>query len=41
MKQAGWLPRCKRIGIGGCGLAAPSIGEDEPAMVRRALVIVL
>ena len=40
-RLAGWLPRCKRLGSGGCGLAAPSIDEDEPAMVRRALLIIL
>ena len=31
----------QKMGIGGCGLAAPLTGEVEPAMVRRALLIVL
>ena len=31
----------QKMGIGGCGLAAPSIDEDEAALVARALVIVL
>ena len=31
----------EKMGIGGCGLAAPPIGEDKPAMVARALLIVL
>jgi len=39
--QAGWFPRCKRLGIDGCGLAALPIGEDKPAFVARALLIML
>ena len=31
----------QKVGIGGCGLAAPSIDEGEPALVRRALVTIL
>ncbi len=31
----------QKMGIGGCGLAALSIGEDEPALVARALLIML
>ena len=31
----------QKMGIGGCGRAAPSIGQDEPAMVRWALLIML
>ena len=40
-RPAGWRPRGKRLGSGGCGLAAPSIDEGEPALVRRALLIML
>ena len=29
----------QKMGISGCRLAAPPIGEDQPAMVRRALLI--
>ena len=31
----------QKMGIGGCGLAAPSIDEGEPALVRRVLLIML
>ena len=31
----------QKMGNSGCGLAAPSIVEGEPAMVRRALLIIL
>ena len=42
MGQAGRMEATlQKMGIGGCGLAAPPIGEDEPALVARALLIVL
>ncbi len=31
----------QKMGIDGCGVAAPPIGEGEPAMLRRALLIIL
>ncbi len=31
----------QKMGISGCGLAAPPISEDEPALVARALLIIL
>ena len=31
----------QKMGISGCGLAAPSSDEGEPAMVTRALLIIL
>jgi len=31
----------QKMGISGCGLAAPSIDEGEPALVARALLIML
>ena len=42
MGQAGWVAATLlKMGISGCGLAALSIDEGEPAMVRRALLIML
>ncbi len=42
MGQAGRVAATlQKMGIGGCGLAAPSIDEGEPAMVRRASLIML
>ena len=31
----------QEMGIGGCGIAAPPIGGDEPALVARTLLIML
>jgi hypothetical protein len=31
----------QKMGIGGCGLDAPPMGEDEPMLVARALLIIL
>ena len=39
--QAGRVAATLQEVIGGCGLDAPPIGEVEPAMVRRALLIML
>ena len=40
MGQAGRMEATlQKMGIGGCGLAAPSIDEGEPGLVRRALLI--
>ncbi len=42
MGQAGRVEATlQKMGISGCGLAAPSIDEGEPAMVRRAVLIML
>ena len=39
--QAGRLPRGKREASCGCGLATPLGGDDEPALVARASLIML
>ena len=42
MGQAGGgAATLQKMGSGGCGLAAPSIDEGEPALVARALLIML
>ena len=42
MGQAGRMAATlRKRGIDGCGFDAPPIGEDEPAMVRRALLIMV
>ena len=42
MGQAGRVAATlQKMGIGGCGIAAPSIGEGGPALVTRTLLIML